>query len=323
MNDELQDLNNKGVKLFMEGKFHEAESMYMEALQTDPDHSTTLNNMGMLRLYQKEYRLALVCFNKALKQAEKPVYYLNRGHAYAHLKQFDNAIEDYKTCVSIEPSSLKGWISLARTCIAAERKNEAIQYLERVVSLDRDPVYKLELAKLLISTGSLDEARRILYTTLKSVKLKDVVLYYLGLIAFYRKNFGLASDYLQEALKLNHSNAVYRELLAAVFLAKGDAESALKEWNTVIHLHPENVKARLDSGIALLGLNYLKDADIQIRKALQLEPDNEKAQYYLALLHYKEGKTGWRAEIERIAASGSGFSKKAQNFLNSLSNNAQ
>ena len=318
MESKVIELNNKGVRLFMSGKFSEAEAVYEQALELNSSYATTHNNMGMLKLQQKEYSSALSWFDKALSETEKPVYYLNKGHAYANLKQLDEAVKNYNKCLELDQKNEMAWVSLAKLYTAAGNYQQSVRYWEKVIQLNERMEYLIDLAKNLINTGDLNSAQSVLFRAAEYNENTEVVSYYLALVAFHQKNYGLAVNEVKRSLAENPDNTSYRQLLAVTHLSMGNFQEAVKEWNRILKLEPLNTKARTDLAVALLGNRFIEDAEKQLDFVLNQNPNEQKALYYKAVLLNETSKPSAMEILEKLAQQNSLFSENAKVLIQKL-----
>lgn len=315
MEDKVIELNNKGVQLFMAGKFLEAESVYEQALEINADHATTLNNMGMLKLQQKEFTSALSWFDKALSENKKSVYYLNKGHAYANLNQLDEAVKNYNKCLELDSKNEMAWVSLAKLYTTAGNFQQSVSYWKKAIQLNERVEYLIDLAKNLINAGELNSAQSVLFRAAEFNKSSHVISYYLALVAFHQKNFGLAINEVKRSLAEKPDNTSYRQLLAVINLAAGNYQEAVEEWNKIIKLEPENLKARTDLAVALLGNRFYAEAEKQLDVVLNQNPNEQKALYYKAVLLNELNKPGASDILEKLARQNSPFAENARALI--------
>ena len=320
MENKIIELNNKGVQLFMSGKFSEAEAVYEQALEINAGHTTTLNNMGMLKLQQKDFSSALSWFDKALSGKEKPVYYLNKGHAYANLKRLDEAVKNYNKCLEMDAKNEIAWVSLAKLYTAAGNYRLSAVYWKKAIQLNERVEYLIDLAKNLINAGELNSAYSVLLRAAEYNEKLDVIAYFLALIAFHQKNFGQAVNEVKRSLAENPDNTVYRQLLAVTHLSMGNFQEAMGEWNKILKLEPNNIKARTDLAVALLGNRYFDEAGKQLDLVLKQNPDEDKARYYKAVLLVETHKPGANDILEKLAVQHSPFAEKAKVLIQKLKN---
>ena len=113
MSTVIEQLNNEGVQLFLRGKIGSAKEKYNLALEKEPKHTTTLNNLGILALQEKEYKKAIEFFKKAIEEKEHSTYFLNLGHVYANMNNQKLAEEAYHRSLDLNSKSIGAWKSLA------------------------------------------------------------------------------------------------------------------------------------------------------------------------------------------------------------------
>ncbi len=318
MEDKVIELNNKGVKLFMDGKFSEAETIYEQALEVNADHATTLNNMGMLKLKQKDFLSAIFWFDKALAENKKPVYFLNKGHACISLNRTLEAVENYKKCLDLDPRNVTAWISLARLYAAVGNFQLAVHSWEKVVQFNERVEYLIELAKSLIKIEELSQAQTVLLRASKYNEKSHEVSYFLALVAFHQKNFGFAEREAKLGLAEEPDNTIYRQLLAVIYLTIGNFSKAVGEWKKILKLEPANNIARTDLAVAYLGKRYFKEAGEQLDFVLELEPEHPKALYYKAVLLNETNNTGAMELLAKLAEKDSPFSLNAKELIQKI-----
>lgn len=96
---------NKAMFLQSMQQFSEADLVYKQILQIDPNYYIAYYNMGYLRLvYTEDYDSAAHLFTLAIDN--DPQYfeaYYNRGYAYELMENNAKAIADYKKALEIQP----------------------------------------------------------------------------------------------------------------------------------------------------------------------------------------------------------------------------
>jgi len=90
------------------------------------------------QLYKaKKYLEALNKYNQAIELCpENPAYYGNRAACHMMLSQYHKALEDAKTAVTLDNTFVKGFVRIAKCCIALGETPSAKQAVERGLSLE-------------------------------------------------------------------------------------------------------------------------------------------------------------------------------------------
>lgn len=101
----VEALYNKALYFQSIKQFTEADNLYKEILEKDPNYYIAFYNMGFLRLvYSDDYDSAAHLFTLAIEK--DPNYfeaYYNRGYAFELMEQKDKALLDYKKALNIKP----------------------------------------------------------------------------------------------------------------------------------------------------------------------------------------------------------------------------
>ena len=177
MNATAEKLNNEGVRFFMQGNFSKAKQKYKDALKKEPNYATTLNNLGMLSLQEKEYIKAETYFQQAIEQKSSATYLLNLGHALANQKKFKEAEKMYKESINLKLSSIMAWKSLASLFQFTKQYSNAIQSWQYIIeNIDNDNEYKIQLGKDFIALKDYDSALAVFHEALNNSKNRDLSL---------------------------------------------------------------------------------------------------------------------------------------------------
>lgn len=321
MNTQVEQLNNQGVKFFLNGNFKEAKQKYNEALDLLPSYATALNNMGMLLLQEKEFKQAEEMFEKAIQQEEKPAYILNLGHAFANQNLLDDAEKCYTKSIRLNPSSLMAWKSLAALHQFMKQFHDSVQLWEKIIlDLDDSVYFKIEMAKDLLALKRDQEALDILSKAANQNDSQEKTWYYIGYIHFLHKNFGLAEKALKNSLATNPDYEPSRHLLGSVYLGHGQLNSAIEQWNFILKNNPLQHNVRIDKGVTLLAHQMKDEALKELNIVLDNDSNNFKALYYkgLVLLELNQDKEIAKTCFEKVVNTKTEFSQKAKQILKSL-----
>ena len=152
MEKQVEQLNKEGVCLFLSGNFNEAKDKYRQALDMMPDYPSTLNNLGMLSLQEKNYPEAEAYFLKAIQIKESSTYLLNLGHVYANMNKLEKAEEHYLRSIELNPDSLMAWKSLGSLYQFQKKYLQSVGVWQNIIgNYSDDPDFKIQLAKDILS----------------------------------------------------------------------------------------------------------------------------------------------------------------------------
>ncbi len=106
------------------------EPSYMNALKLDPTScSFGYKIMGEKLIAKKEYDKAITFFSMAIEtETEKSLSineYYNRATCFYQIKKYNDAVTDFKTCISMMPNDIQSYLWLGQTYYAQGKKLEA------------------------------------------------------------------------------------------------------------------------------------------------------------------------------------------------------
>jgi len=133
-------------KLFNQAHFHSTNSkgdsikgiqLSNLYLSLDPKSPEAYNNRGLAYQRCKEYRLAIMDFEKARKidsQNVKPLY--NIGNANYNSKNYNLAIKYLDSCVILNPNHVNSYYLLAASYVKLNQRNTALRYFNKALSIE-------------------------------------------------------------------------------------------------------------------------------------------------------------------------------------------
>ena len=100
-----QRANDRGLLLYKEKRYAEAEAQFNEALRLRPDFALAANNLGFVYYKQEKYKDAAQWFESAIKSdPSRAIAYLNLGDAWAKAGDAERARKAYRTYLDLAPS---------------------------------------------------------------------------------------------------------------------------------------------------------------------------------------------------------------------------
>lgn len=100
-----QRANDRGLQLFKEKNYAEAEAQFTEALKLRPDFALAANNLGFVYFRQQKYAEAARWFENTIKaDPSRAIAYLNLGDAYARGGEAKKAEKAYQTYLELAPT---------------------------------------------------------------------------------------------------------------------------------------------------------------------------------------------------------------------------
>lgn len=169
--------NDQAVKAYGEandlkdqGKYSEAEQLYLKAIELDPGYCDAMDNLGQMLRMQDRLDEAKNWYLKSLEiKPDNIVALQNLAIVYQLQGEIDQAIEVYQKLLEIAPENPEGYYGLGNIFFRQDQFEKAFEYLEQA-------------EKLYIQQGSpyVSDAQHIL-----------------GYAHYYLQNYVKAKEYLQ------------------------------------------------------------------------------------------------------------------------------
>ena len=188
--------NNLGNALYGQKKLDEAIAAYRTAIKLDPNYAFAYNNLGNALKDQKKLDEAIAAFRTAIKldPNDAAAYYNGLGIALSDQKKLDEAIAAYRTAIKLDPNDANAYNGLGNALSDQKKLDEAIAAYRTALNLPDD--------KTVIPTTAHTLAHNNLGLALqKQGKLEDAIREFEAA----RKldpNFSVAQNNLKEAQRL-------------------------------------------------------------------------------------------------------------------------
>jgi tetratricopeptide (TPR) repeat protein len=259
----------QGVALLAGGRFHEALQHFAQALQRQPASA--------------EPRIGLA-------QACQSI-----GDSWAAAAWLSDACR-------VAPRRPELWLELAKLLMAQKREAELEPLLMTAVAVNPDHAPLLQMQGELYLRLRLHAQALPAYTRLYELQPDDPrTLLHFGYCHEHAGALDKAVALYQRALARQPDFMEAHVDLAGVLWRVEDFEGSLTHGQKAVALAPQHPYAVRILGTALLNLNRLGEAEVQLRRSLELMPDFALAQIDLAFALLLAGKLeeGWKRYADR------------------------
>ncbi len=280
------------------GRLAEAEVLYQQILQADPNQPDALHLLGAVAAQTGKFQAAVDFIAQAIAiNPNNAAYYSNRGNALQELKQLDAAIASYDMAIDLNPDYAEAFSNRGNALKALNRHEEALASYDTAIQLYPD------YADAHYNRG---------YTLKKLGKLDEAIASYDTAIrinpnhAAAHTNKGNA---LQETRRLGEAIASYDAAIqidphhAEAFSNRGDAlkglgqlDEAIVNYDTAIRIKPDFAEAYSNLGNAQKELGQLDAAIVSYDTAIKINPNYAEAYWHksLILLLCGDFENGWK-----------------------------
>ena len=267
----------------------EAERLFQQSISADPKNADAMYNLGLLQARRGDRNAAERSWNSAVRangahhaaKAQLANLRIARGdvaggtaalEAIIKQERFQPDARNYLAAQALAKNDYDGAIRHARNVLLGDIKNENA-YLNAAIAYYRQKLY--------------DQAGLIASSALEKLPNAAALHNLMGLVYLQKDDSKRATDHFVKATTADPSNMDALLNLAALELAYGNFESALKRYDRALKLRPSDALLINSRGVALRGLGRHDEAEQAYMKVLQLMPHSSEAQYNLCVLHHQ------------------------------------
>jgi predicted O-linked N-acetylglucosamine transferase (SPINDLY family) len=222
------------------GRLQEAEAIYRQILQIQPDHPDALHLLGVIAHQVGQHHIAVDYISRAIGLNPKTAeYYLNLGEAYRAQGKLEEAATSYRQAVMLKPAFVEAYNNLGNALKDQGKLEEAVASYRQAVAFK--PTYAEaynNLGNALKEQGKLEEA-----------------------VAVYRQAVTIRPSYPEA-----HNN------LGCALQAQGRLEEAVSSYQQAVRLKPVFTEAYNNLGLAQQEQGQLEEAVASYRQAVALKP---------------------------------------------------
>jgi tetratricopeptide (TPR) repeat protein len=326
LENEIIELNNKGVELSDLCKYDEALSNYEKAIDLDPNRldswikkADVLSNLGRydeaLSCYDKvieldpnridswikkadvlsnlgRYDEALSCYDKAGEFDQTrldPI--VGKGNVLSILGRYDEAIIYYDRAIKLNPNYSLSWVGKGEALFELGNYQESIKCYDIVLEIDRNYPIAWSLddkGKSLSVLGRNEEAIKFHDLAIKSDQKNVDSWVYKGIVLQELNRPEEATLCFDQARNIDSEYPI--ELAwnnkGEALFIKGKYNEAIKYYDEALRINPKKAESWYNKGLALFQLNDFKEAIIIFDKALVIRPNYAEVLFYKGVALY-------------------------------------
>ena len=301
-------------------EWDEASARVDEAARNRPNSAAVLTAEGVVAYRRNDTEEADRLLSRAVEiDATFAQAWLFRGRLLLDERRYDEASAALIEAKRTDPTSWHALSWLGETYLALDRTGEAETQWNASLELHDSLEVRQQLATLILDSGRFDQARRFLGESIVQHE-RDGRLHILRGVALYatRDNEG-AIDELRQGIDLGAGDGESRILLALLYHAAGNLDSATTQYEHVIADLGDVPRANLGLGIVLFERAQYERAAERFASVIDYEPDNLAARLHLGLLHmdFLGNPDEARTHLNRYVELG-GTDRRVPTWLRSL-----
>ena len=266
----------EGNKFRDEGNHKQAEKLFTEAIELNPENALAWHNRGWAYIEQKKYQQAMADFDKTTELDPNSEWsYLGRAWIYNEQKKFEAAIKEYDTAINLNPKYAIAWNNRGAAKSWLNKMNEAIADYDKAIELNPNYAKAFEnRSKAFSALGKYDKASADRYRAEHirwSNENADKVIEE-ALALEKRGKFQEALKLLDDATKLYPDNQFVFVNRGNIYSNHfGDYDKAIADYNKTIELNPKFSWPYMNRAIAYGRLKRWEDAIVDYGRAIDLD----------------------------------------------------
>ncbi|KMT22089.1 tetratricopeptide repeat protein [Clostridium cylindrosporum] len=262
------------------------------------------------------------------KDSMKEVYYNSRGCCYGYMKDYENAIIDFKEAINISPSSKDAYGNLALAYKAENDIEKAIECYENIIKIDsNDENIYYSIATLYLEIRKYKEAKDYFTLAINVNPNLEEAFYYRGYINYFHDYFEEAIDDLNASINLEETStsillrgrcyleskkyllaiddfsylisreeeAVYYTYRGMAFYFIGELQSAIDDYNSAIEIDNNDAETYSCRADAFKKLKMYENAIKDYRKSGEINNKYKSGAYCNIGIIYSETEESKKA----------------------------
>jgi protein O-mannosyl-transferase len=253
--------------------------IFGHALDVTEGSSIMQNNFANILKSHGKPEEAAMLFSRAVKSMPNSAeIHNNFANTLRQLGKTDEAIEHFKIALKINPNFSKAHYNLGLTLADKGKYDEAIEQFNIYFGTDVNLARFQEDLKLLVQEGRVDDsiAQKLKKMLASKPDLVGVVSC-LGYAAAQSGNPGQAVEYYNLVLQVEPDNILTHGRLVLALASIGKTDEAIEHCRIVVGAYPDDAEMRTNLGLLLQSKGKIDEAIDCFKKALEINPEYQKA----------------------------------------------
>jgi protein O-GlcNAc transferase len=301
----IAELLELGLARHREGKLGEAEQLYRQILQADPNHFQAWHLLGALAYQVGAHAGAIDCLTRAIAINPASGEVRNSlGVALRAAGRLDEARTCLEEAVRLMPEFSGGLHNLGLVLTEQKRYREAEECFRRAIRIKPDYAEAhYALGNALRPQGNSDEA---IACYRQAIALQPNHARAMNNLGYALKTLGRLDEALasiEQALHIEPNSSVSHNNLGTVLHQQRRFDEAVASYQKALALDPNDAEIHSNLAAAWHELRSLDDAVVHLREAIRLQPNYTEAYNNLGLTLKEQGRLSQASEAFRHALS--------------------
>ncbi len=284
-------LSQQALELAQQNRLKEAEGLWKQALELDPEFFPALFNLGRLCHSQARFAEARSYLRRAAQA--RPRDFSSRyllGAALARLGQSEEALRQWRAALALEPANVKLMQIMAVEYGKGRYFQEAAAIALRALDLSREDPNSYFLAiKACQDAGDHDTALKVAGQAVGKFPELARANFEYGFELHRAGQPQKALPYLKKAMQAAPDYEEPFLFYGEALVKEGRYEEALPYLRRAIELRRDYMAAWMALGRALMGLRRYREAAQEMRRAAEIDPDHPQPHLLLSQIYFRLG----------------------------------
>jgi len=130
---------DRGLALLQKGELAQTEAVFVEMLQTQPDHADALHLLGIIAHRTAHHQHAIALIGRAIRvNPNNAAFYNNRGVALKAAMQPDAAVASFDRAIALRPEYAEAYNNRGNALLELKKLDAALESYRRAVTIKPD-----------------------------------------------------------------------------------------------------------------------------------------------------------------------------------------
>jgi tetratricopeptide (TPR) repeat protein len=284
--------NALGNAYFDAQRYDEAIDAYQKALEMDASDPSILSNVGNALFFLDAYDNASQYLRQAIAlDPTDATAWAYLGNALYALEQSRAAMGCYRRALEVEPENLEATRNLGNIYHDCQDFKKAVEYFERALKITpEDPTSWANLGNSKRYLKDYTGAEEALKKALEIDPEYAFALFVLGRYYYDLGHYDQVKNLYQRLIEIVPEDSEPHLLLGDALAALGDYEGAIGSYGLAITQDPSDAMGFACRGWVFLQLRRFPEAEVDLKTAAQLDPDDTYSLLNFAYCLALEGK---------------------------------
>jgi Flp pilus assembly protein TadD len=280
------------VQQHQAGNLEQAERLYRQILQADPQHVDALHLLGIIACQQGKNDLAIRYMSEALRLRPDFAEARNSlGNVFREQGRLEEAAASYRLALRLLPNFVVALCNLGVVLREQGKLEEAVACLQQALRLDPNSAgVQDNLGTALCAQGRLEEAALRYREALRLQPGHAQAHSNLGMVLTLQGKPEEAAASFRQAIRLQPNYAEAHTGLGAALQAQGKLEEAVASLGQAVRLKPRYAEGYNNLGVALREQGKLEEALASLQQALQIKSHYADAHNNLGVTLRDQGR---------------------------------